>query len=76
MLGVHWTCVLCLWVLDCHNGESAPVLLNLNNSIWCACKDSTQNSSKIPDKISARSSCRKSEKLGFPDVVKTPCKNC
>ena len=31
--------------------------LNLNLSITCTCKDSTQNSSKIQDKISATSCC-------------------
>ena len=51
------------------------LFLNLNLSIYCACKDSTQNSSKTQDKISAVSYCWKSEMLGFPDLVTTPCKN-
>ena len=47
--------------------------LNLNISICCACKDSTQNSSKIQDKSLLHLAV---EKLGFPDLVTTPCKNC
>ena len=49
--------------------------LKLNLGIFCACKDSTQNSSKIQDKISAASYSRISEKLGFLDLVTTPFKN-
>ena len=49
--------------------------LNLNLSICCAWKDSTQNSSKIQDKIFAVSCCWKSEKLGFVVLITTPCKN-
>ena len=50
--------------------------VNLKLRICCACKDSTQNFSKIQDKIPTASCCWKSEKLGFPDLVTTPCKNC
>ena len=52
------------------------VILFLNLSICCACKDSTQNFSKIQDKISAAFYCWNSEKLDSPDVLTAPCKNC
>ena len=54
----------------------AILFLNLYISIFCSCKDSIQNSSKIQDKSSAASCCWKREKLGFSELVTTPCTNC
>ena len=52
------------------------VISFLNIYICCACKDPTQNLSKLQRNISAASSCWKSEKLCFPDLLPTPHKNC
>ena len=72
---------------NCNSDNDFSILLSMKqvlhvislhnlNSICCAFKDSTQNSAKIQDKISAVSCCWKSAKLSITDLVTNPCKNC